>query len=274
MLSQRVTIACVNEEREAKNIGVSKQVADISEYRIRRKRAGSARWILMFVFLVVCLSAGYFFARSGFFTISSIEVKGNETVSADRICSLSGFVTGENLFSVSKDDAELWLKIEPCIKEAKVKRCWPNRVEIMVIERQAVAQCSLETAIIEIDASGRVLRRYSTVERMDLPLVSGVDLHGSGTVPGSILDTENIRDALDVLTQIPEDAGNIGEINVADPQDIKIYTIEGVEIRIGDSNDFAEKYLLYTNILKDLDKNSQRIVQYIDVSIIDKPVIH
>ena len=63
----------------------SREITDISEYRLKRQRAGSAKWILVLVFLIACTFAGYFFARSSFFAVQRIDVIGNENVPADRL---------------------------------------------------------------------------------------------------------------------------------------------------------------------------------------------
>lgn len=250
------------------------EILDINEYRIRRKRAGSAKWILMMVFLVVCLFAGYFFARSGLFIITEVEVVGNNLVSEQRVLSLSGLAVGNHLFSVTKKDAELYLHIDPLVKAAEVKRIWPNRVKITIEERTAAAMLHVGSAVIEVDETGKVLRRYTLVEQMDLPLITGIDLADTGTIPGATIQITELTQALEMLQDLPDEAKPIGEINFSDMQNIKIYTLTGVEIRIGDRSDFAQKCVLFINILNDIDKNLRKTLAYVDVSIPAKPVIH
>lgn len=249
------------------------EVLDINEYRLRRKRAGSAKWILMIVLLVVCLFAGYFFARSGLFTITKVEIEGNHMVTDERICTLTGYQKGEHLFSVDTDKAETYLLVEPYISAAEVKRVWPGTVRITVEERTPVARLQVGAAFVEVDATGKVLQRYTLVEDADLPLITGLDLRGQGAMPGGIIVSDALDDALAMLQDIPADCAPIGEINCADTQDIRIYTMHGMEVRVGSSDGFAEKCILFTNILSDLEKNSHGNVQYLDVSIPDKPVI-
>ena len=68
-----------------------------------------------------------------------------------------------------------------------------------------------------------------------------------------------------------QDAEDIGEINVTEIQYIKIYTADGTEIRIGDSQNFGEKYLLYSTILQENERKAEKAIDYIDVSIVNKP---
>ena len=251
----------------------SRGITDIGEYRLRRQRAGSARWILVLVFLVACMFAGYFFARSGFFAVQRIDVVGNQNVDADRLRELSGFKVGENIFTVSTTDAEQWLTIEPGVAECRVQRRLPHRVVITVKERDPAAVILVGSSLAELDVTGRVLDRYSTTDYGSLPLISGLDLSEQGLVPGSIIDAKGIEDALTILDSLPANAGNIGEINVADPQSICLYTVTGVRIKLGDSSNFQEKYLVYSNILTDYEANGGRLIEYIDVSIPEDPAI-
>ena len=239
-------------------------IVDISEYRAKRHRAGSIRWILVLVFFIVCLFAGYFFARSDFFAVRQFVVEGNSQITDERIIELSGLHIGENIFSLTPAKVESWVKIEPCVKEVKVKRSLPGIVSISVVERQAVAIIDIGAAFVEIDNTGRVLDRYRLVSSANLPLISGVAV--TEAIPGITVRGEGLEEALNILRSLPPDAEDIGEINVANPQYIRLYTISGTEIRLGDSSGFADKYLVYSNILKDHKSNRGAALEYIDVS--------
>lgn len=247
-------------------MAVQRGIIDIREYKARRRRAGNIRWILILIFLIVCLFAGYYFARSDFFTLRSFVVEGNAKVDDERIIELTGMHIGENVFSITADTAEQWVKIEPKIKTVEVSRRLPGTVVIRVEERQAVAVMNVGGAIVEIDDTGKVLSRYRLVTGAELPLISGVDLKGAGAIPGATLAGEGMAEALNILNSLPEDAADIGEINVSNPQYIRLYTISGTEIRLGDCDNFADKYLVYSNILKDHEKNGGAVLEYIDVS--------
>ena len=175
--------------------------------------------------------------------------------------------------SVTVADAEQWLLIEPGVQECHVQRKPPHRVVITVTEREPVAVMVVGSSLIELDSGGRVLDRYSTSDYGSLPLISGVDLTDQGVVPGGIIDAKGIDSALEILNSLPEDAADIGEINVLDEQSICLYTVSGVQIKLGDSSDFQEKYLIYSNILADHQANDPKLIDYIDVSIPDDPAI-
>ena len=92
-------------------------------------------------------------------------------------------------------------------------------------------------------------------------------------IPGGVIDAKGVDSALEILEALPPDAADVGEINVSDPQSICLYTVSGVQIKLGDSSGFEEKYLVYSNILADHKANGGKMIEYIDVSIPEDPAI-
>lgn len=248
-------------------------ITDINEYRKARRRAGTWRGVMMLVLLLTCLVAGYFFAISGFFTIQHVNITGNDHVSDERIMELSGVREGINIFAVDRKDAALFLEIEPRIGSAEVQRKLPGTVNITVMEREAVAVINTGHTMIEVDRACRVLDRYKVITSGGLPLISGMDLTGLGTVPGSIIESEQLDSALNILRAIPPEAEGIGEVNVADVQNIRLYTETGVEVRLGDDSDFETKYVIYSSILSSNETENGELIEYIDVSIPSVPAV-
>jgi len=248
-------------------------VTDINEYRLRRRRAGSIRWVLILVFLLSCSVSGYFFAVSDFFSVSRVLVYGNIQVDGQRIVELSGIEQGRNIFSVDLDETAQWLCIEPRVRSAEVRRGLPGTIRITIQERQPVAMMNVGRALITVDGDGRVLDRYLVVTELSLPLISGVETPEGGMMPGGFIDGAGMDVALHILATLPEEAEGIGEINVVNAQDIRLYTVSGIEIRLGDGEDFANKYLIYSNIIKDNAAGNGAPLQYIDVRIPAVPAV-
>ncbi len=246
----------------------NQQITDIRRYRKTRRKAGRYRWILSVVFAVACLFAGYFFALSPFFAVREITVSGNAQVDSQRIIHLSGVQSGDNIFAVNRNAVAQWLKIEPKIKTADISRSFGGKLTILVTERQAVAFISTGNAFIDVDTEGRVLSRYTTLASYHLPLITGLDQKiDKIAAPGCFLETDGLADALDILVQLQAYTSDIGEINVADVQQIRLYTLNGVEVRIGDKKDIADKYLVASAVIANHSENgSLNKISYIDVS--------
>ena len=248
-------------------------ITDIAAYRAARRRAGNIRWVLILVFLVACMFGGYFFAISSFFSITQIQVEGSTTLDAQRIIELSNVQLGDNIFSVDRGRTVQRIQLEPRVKTVEISRRLPHTLLIQVTEREAVAYMLANGKLLALDETGQVLQRYESWSNLDLPLISGVDLLEYGSLPGVTIGGAGMEAALEILGALPEDAEDIGEINVANPQFIKLYTVSGIEVRLGDSRDFADKYLVYSSIIQDNRMEQAAPLAYIDVSIVSKPTL-
>lgn len=244
-----------------------RKITDIDQFRKTRKTHSHFRWLLIVVFFVVCMFAGYFFSISPFFAVREIAVTGNSQVSSQRIIQLSGIENGTNVFAVNEEAVERWLHIEPKIKSAEISRSLSGKIIIQVTERKAVAVISVNNAFIDIDITGRILSRYKTIDDYNLPLITGLSDFENTAAPGCVVEAEGIADALIIIAALPDNAAEIGEINVTDTQQIKLYTLGGTELRIGNTQDISEKYLLISGILANhIETGNVGNIHYIDVS--------
>lgn len=251
-------------------------VADMRQYKRKRRKAGNMRWILIGVFMLVCLLAGYFFSRSPFFFIENIKVEGNASIDGQRVIEVSGLEKGQSIFSSNLKKAEEWLPIDPGIKSATVKKKYPNTVIIEVTPRIPLVTLSTGGGFIGVAGDGIVVSRSRTLAGLDLPILSGVSGFAAGIVPGSRIENEKLEIGLQVVSQFPTGATEIiNEVNVDDTEKIKIYTDDKIEIRIGGATDFPKKYEILTEIIKDqTQKGKINNIQYIDVGLTSKPVIY
>ncbi|MCL1975548.1 MAG: FtsQ-type POTRA domain-containing protein [Firmicutes bacterium] len=252
------------------------RLAKIEEYRRRKRRAGSFRWVIMLFMLLACAAVGYSLSFSPFFGVEQVIVSGYKQVSAERLRALSGIELGQNIFTVNTAQVEKWLNIEPWVKTAQVDRLLPRIIRITITERRPAAVLSTGQAFVEIDKNGLVLRRMHELDNLDLPILSGIANIHAGVVPGSYLDGKDIGVALTVLNNLPQQAFlAVKEIDVRDSQKIKLYTEGAIEVRIGGIGDIAAKYLLADSIIYDAQLNGTiSQISYIDVSSTAKPVIY
>ena len=245
-----------------------RKVTNIDTYRKNRRKAGHYRWALMLVFAVACLFAGYFFAISPFFAVREIRIVGNSQVDSQRIIQLSGIENGDNIFAVNSRSVKQLLQIEPKIKDAEVSRSLSGKITITVSERQSVATVALDQFFVTIDEQGRILARYRTISDCQLPLITGLPQDLAATAaPGCYIRSAQLEQALSIVRELQEYALDLGELNIADDQQIKLYTLTGVELRMGDKTNMKEKYLVASAIISNhSETGSLSQIRYIDVS--------
>ena len=253
------------------------KVTDINYYKRRKKgKAGNTRWVLFIVFLFTCAVGGYFFALSPFFFIDDIEVTGNNTVDVATLLDLSGVSKGENIFTVDLYKTKQMILIDPMIRDCEIERKLPGIISINVAEREAVAVIPTGNGFLYVDTDGVVLSRYREVTEIPLPILVGIGDFLPGSVPGTRIDADRISTALNIVAAVPEEAQYVfEEINVSDEQKIVTYVHDGIRAMIGDKENISSKVQLIEKILEEIEnKGKSDSIQYIDVSIIEKPVIY
>ena len=253
------------------------KVTDINYYKRRKRRkAGNTRWVLFIVFLFTCAVGGYFFALSPFFFIYDIEVTGNKTVDEATLLDLSSVNKGENIFTVDLNKTRQMILIDPQICECKIERRLPGTLKIQVTEREAVAIIPTGNGFLYVDQDGVVLSRYREVKEILLPILVGIGDFLPGSVPGTHVDAERLATALDIVVAMPENSlYGFEEINVSDEQKIITYVHDGIKVMIGDKENISSKTQLIEKILEEIENSGKNdSIQYIDVSILEKPVIY
>ena len=164
----------------------------------RKRRRRKANPFVVFFLLIVVLIGSYLFLRSGFFTLTDIEVTGNKYYTPAQVEQLSGIQPGWNLFSYKRDDAKAALLADPYIKLADISLELPSTMRIDITEREEYACIPYGEQFILIDREGMVLRIADS--EPVLPLLEGMTI--IDMTPGSPLTTEEtylLSDTLDLL---------------------------------------------------------------------------
>ena len=159
-------------------------------------RAGSAVRVLMVcAFIVGAGALGRFVQRhlttAPAFQLDRIDVKGLSRLERAELLETAGLTLGMNVFARSPDDVRARLLRHPWIVSADVQRRLPSRFEILVRERDPVAlfvveacppataspdvtPCDDPSALYLVSAEGKMFKRLSGKDPVDLPVITGV----------------------------------------------------------------------------------------------------
>ncbi|MBN2706784.1 MAG: FtsQ-type POTRA domain-containing protein [Deltaproteobacteria bacterium] len=148
------------------------------------------------------------------FLVKEIVVQGHCRTAREEIIKALAFAPRQLIFSFSLKEAQARVNALPFVRESRIRRSWPDRLEIEIEERQPVALLYLEGLYL-VDAEGVVIAPPSENEKLDFPLISGVTLaqwRAEPQVWGKLL-----KKALDLLhvwenqgRQWPEKVAQIG----------------------------------------------------------------
>lgn len=242
----------------------------LMEERKERKKLKNK---LIFLFIFVIFNIAFLvFLRSPIFTISHLHVEGLDKLSLEEICSAGGIREGMNIWKISPPHLRDNILKIPRVAAAEVERELPGEVHIFIREKYPLVLIPFHGHYLELASDGIIIGLRDDY-RGELPLVSGL-FWGKMDVGTNIPDRERgeiIEVFLDVFSEMS--TLPLAEINVAEPEQIVVYTWEGMEVWLGDSNGLEKKLDVLMHLyprLPSLEKND--IEGYLDLRAAEAPV--
>lgn len=115
-------------------------------------------------------------AQAGF-TVDWVDVSGANRLSKAQVAALIGAAPGVSLAGFDLDAAREALEADPWIEAARLHRMWPNRLAVVITERQPFALWQSQGVHQVIDATGIVIEAADPAAFADLPRVVGAGAH-------------------------------------------------------------------------------------------------
>jgi cell division protein FtsQ len=116
--------------------------------------------------------------------VDSILVEGRNQTGSEEITRMLGIKPGDLMAYADIDEARARLEALPWVKFAEVRRVWPNKIQVRLVERRPVALWQLNGVTSVIDRDGLPIPGEMPSRHTDLPLVVG---KGAGLVVESLL---------------------------------------------------------------------------------------
>ena len=196
------------------------------------------------LFVLGALVLGAVVLNSPLVEVKDVRVAGAETVSPQVIAQLSG-LQGENMLQVNLEAARQRIVNQPMIHNATVARRWPNRIEVVIVERRPWGRWRADNIVWPIDAEGVILEGVA-------PPADGPVVHQVSALPalraGARVDTT----AVQLVAQIhargaPVELPGIVSYEWAQGSGLTVVTQHG-EIIFGDAEGFEFKYDVWTQL--------------------------
>ena len=202
------------------------------------------RGAVIAVLLIILIGAACF----GIYKLSivnAITVRGcGERYTTTQVINQAGLYTGKCILLYDTGDIAAKLREDPYIKVLSVKKVYPNRISIEIEERSEYAAIVTGTGTFcIIDREGCILYtgRRDMVEGL-LPV------YGMGTIgfkTGNYVNADKSKLRPYVLMELIESIGDrdyeIASIDLSVPASLKIETLDGYTVMLGDSVDIENK---------------------------------
>ena len=188
------------------------------------------------------------FVSSSYFRLAEIEVEGNTGLSDKEVIEMTGIAEDANILSVGLDRMCDKLMLDLRIEHAEATRVFPDRIRLVVKERTPLFYAAGGYGFLEIDKKGTVLAVHRSMNRMDVPVLTGCKL--SDLYVGDVVSDDDLKQVTDYLTGLSDDIiKQISEINIKDRDRVYAYTSDSIYIDLGPIGRLAEKAPLTNEFL-------------------------
>src|SRR5213595_2464251 len=209
--------------------------------------------------LAVAVSAQWLLTTPRF-AVVSVDVRGTSRVSAARILAAAAVQPGTSLFGLDPRAVASRVEAIPEIRRADVVREFPNRVVISVEERRPFTLVHAGR-LHWVDEEGRLLGASPEAVVPQVPVVSGLsddELASmlSAPSPKALAAIALIRALYRTGSTL---AAEISEIDMSRKDGPLLYTIDGVEVRLG-TEDWEERLARLEGVLAQVTGRDVRAV--------------
>lgn len=235
------------------------------EKKLQEARKRQRKKLLIFLagfFATALLLA--FFLSSDYFKIKEVRMAKTEHVKEEIKQKTESLLLGKNIFRAPISRAKEVMLSDPWVREVRIKRDFPDRIEVEVVERKPVAQISKDSFYYLISDDGMVLEK--SLEQKELIEIADLPLKTVKT--GSRLNSREFLEAMKVYRSLDRDI-KAGAGDFCSSADRLIFYIGGIEVVYGQATYLPEKNLILKEILK---REGKKAIS-IDLRVPDNPVV-
>jgi cell division protein FtsQ len=118
-------------------------------------------------------SAGESLMANAGLTVNAVTLEGRNATAQREIARMLGIKRGDLMLYVDVDEARARIEALPWVKSAEVRRVWPDRIQVRIVERSPVAVWQKDGVKTVIDIDGRPIDGEDPQRFGSLPLVVG-----------------------------------------------------------------------------------------------------
>ena len=209
---------------------------------------------LLLILALIIVAIVFVFVSSAF-NISEIVVEGNSRISDEQIMSFSELQKGTNLFAISKTEIVDKIKENSYVDRVQVKRVLPDKIKLVVKEREPEFALQLANSFVYMDRQGYILEISNNVP--NVPIILGCTTDLSNVKENHRLDDADLQ-KMSMVIKIMEMAKSqqmenlMTKIDISNEKNYTIYLDTERKIAyLGDGSDLNTRFLYIKAILKE-----------------------
>lgn len=215
--------------------------ANVREHRARRH----VRQVLWALFLVAAVWAVIWVAQSPLFSVSTIQIGGADRAGVEHVLATENVYPGRPLVLIRTGSVENALLADPWVKEASVRRRFPDRVEIEIEER-------VEVAVVPATDGWRTVSDDGHIMTSVLEPPAGLAVVGAGVGfagPGGTTVSSTMLGVVEFVAALPAGVAATTTVTAADGE--LIAEVGDHRVRLGDPSNMAAKAAALGALLAD-----------------------
>jgi len=192
-----------------------------------------------FLLLLAIVTVGVVVAQQTLFRLETVYVIGNQEKTPQQVVIASGLARGQNMLNIEEADVARRMAEDHTIIFKGMQKEYPSTIHLYIEERKNVATMQWLGMLYTLDGQGMVMRmENSSILPQGLPVVTG--FKASAVTVGQLLglkDMKQMEAYQTVMYELNQQiyADQVSEINLADPENIYLVTLEGVTARLGNA---------------------------------------
>jgi cell division protein FtsQ len=159
-------------------------------------------------------------ARALGFPIRTVDVSGVKELTKDEVLTASGMGPSGSLLFLNVDQVRKNVKSLPLVAEATVRKLYPDRVNIQVVEREPFALWQKDGVVHVISVDGTIIDELRDKRYLKLPHVVGENAY------------KYVRDYVALLDQLPEFSSEIRAGVLVSERRWNLKLNNGVEVKL------------------------------------------
>lgn len=192
-----------------------------------------------FLLLLAIVTVGVVVAQQTLFRLETVYVIGNQEKTPQQVVIASGLARGQNMLNIEEADVARHMAEDHTLIFKGMQKEYPSTIHLYIEERKTTATMQWLGVLYKLDGQGMVMSiEKSGILPQGLPLVTGF-LANNITV-GQLISPRDMRQIeayQAVIYELQQQlyGDQVSEINIVDPENIYLVTLEGVTARLGNA---------------------------------------
>ena len=221
-------------------------------------RGKNRKYILALAILLVLVGACALLLRY-VFVVRNVIVQGDVDASDEEITRIASIQFGSSIFSVDPQAIESNVNATGLWRLDQVQLRYPDTVELTVGKRDRSAMLLHMGRIQVLDEQGCVVESLSEVPATDLIYLSGLNVMQCRTGEQLRTDAGQIEAYCAVMQELNAQGAAMyaSEIQLSDPQDLRLITRNGITVLFGDAENMMDTVAWMKSAVADLESRGE-----------------